>query len=289
MNAYEAVVIGGGPAGLTAALYLVRSGVKTALVEKLSPGGQVLMEEFSFDGQLDIIFCRNVVIYFDRQTQEMLFSRFCRKLAVGGYLFIGHSESLAGMHLAGDATDDALLVAAGIKRARSIVTALTDEAANVYVTLTARQLNPDIFIVARAGNASHITRLEFAGANKVVLPHLIGGVRMDRDKHYERNEPAYLALACGQGVFAPGAAQAVQSAYAAGETDEFVKPRVVADGTGAPIGRIMEGNPILRDGQNTVRGDVIKFYIHENRSEVLSGTQRRVEAIFYSPSKGEGK
>jgi len=51
----------------------------------------------------------------------------------------------------------------------------------------------------------------------------------------------------------------------------------------------MEGNPILRDGQNTVRGDVIKFYIHENRSEVLSSTQRRVEAIFYSPSKGEGK
>lgn len=82
------------------------------------------------------------------------------------------------MHLTGDATDDALLVAAGIKRARSIVTALTDEAANVYVTLTARQLNPGISIIARANNASHITRLEFAGANKVVLPHLIGGVRM---------------------------------------------------------------------------------------------------------------
>jgi len=57
------------------------------------------MEEFSFDGQLDIIFCRNVVIYFDRQTQETLFTRFCRKLSVGGYLFIGHSESLAGMNL----------------------------------------------------------------------------------------------------------------------------------------------------------------------------------------------
>jgi lipopolysaccharide export system protein LptA len=50
----------------------------------------------------------------------------------------------------------------------------------------------------------------------------------------------------------------------------------------------MEGNPILREGQNTVRGDIIKFYIHENRSEVLSGAQRRVEAIFYSP-KGEKK
>jgi K+ transport systems, NAD-binding component len=82
------------------------------------------------------------------------------------------------MHLAGDATDDGLLISAGIKRARSIVTALTDEAANVYVALTARQLNPKIFIVARANNASHITRLEFAGADKVVLPHLIGGVRM---------------------------------------------------------------------------------------------------------------
>ncbi len=45
MNTYDAVVIGGGPAGLTAALYLVRSGVRVALVEKLSPGGQVLMTE----------------------------------------------------------------------------------------------------------------------------------------------------------------------------------------------------------------------------------------------------
>lgn len=51
----------------------------------------------------------------------------------------------------------------------------------------------------------------------------------------------------------------------------------------------MEGNPILREGQNTVRGDIIKFYLHENRSEVLSGTKRRVEAIFYSPGKGEQK
>ena len=45
MKTYDAVVIGGGPAGLTAALYLVRAGVNTALVEKLSPGGQVLMTE----------------------------------------------------------------------------------------------------------------------------------------------------------------------------------------------------------------------------------------------------
>jgi 2,3-bisphosphoglycerate-independent phosphoglycerate mutase len=50
---------------------------------------------------------------------------------------------------------------------------------------------------------------------------------MDRDKHYERNEPAYLALACGQGTPAASACSAVKDAYAAGETDEFVKPRIV--------------------------------------------------------------
>jgi len=50
----------------------------------------------------------------------------------------------------------------------------------------------------------------------------------------------------------------------------------------------MEGNPILREGQNTVRGDVIKYYMKEQRSEVLSGAQRRVEAIFFSP-KGDKK
>ena len=78
----------------------------------------------------------------------------------------------------GDATDDKLLLSAGLMKARSLITALTDEAANVYVTLTARQLNPDLLIIARANEASHITRLELAGANRVVMPHHIGGVRM---------------------------------------------------------------------------------------------------------------
>ncbi|OIO01349.1 MAG: phosphoglycerate mutase (2,3-diphosphoglycerate-independent) [Desulfovibrionaceae bacterium CG1_02_65_16] len=68
---------------------------------------------------------------------------------------------------------------------------------------------------------------------------------MDRDKHYERNEPAYLALACGRGETVAGAAQGVASAYAAGETDEFIKPRVVVDGTGGPIGRVMDGDALF--------------------------------------------
>jgi len=58
-----------------------------------------LMEEFGMPEPFDIIFCRNVIIYFDRQTQERLFEKFCRQLAGGGYLFIGHSESLHNMDL----------------------------------------------------------------------------------------------------------------------------------------------------------------------------------------------
>jgi len=78
----------------------------------------------------------------------------------------------------GDATSDEVLMNAGLLHAKSLISALSSEAANVYVTLTARQLNPDINIVARAGDKSHISRLELAGANRVVLPHFIGGLRM---------------------------------------------------------------------------------------------------------------
>ncbi|MFW5730760.1 MAG: CheR family methyltransferase [Desulfonatronovibrionaceae bacterium] len=57
------------------------------------------MGEFGFREPLDVIFCRNVMIYFDRVVQEKLLQKFVAHLAPGGYLFIGHSESLAGMDL----------------------------------------------------------------------------------------------------------------------------------------------------------------------------------------------
>lgn len=56
-----------------------------------------LMEPFPFDTALDVIFCRNVMIYFDRYTQEQLVGKFYAHLAGGGYLFVGHSESLTGV------------------------------------------------------------------------------------------------------------------------------------------------------------------------------------------------
>jgi len=54
-------------------------------------------EDFGLPEKMDIIFCRNVVIYFDRQTQERLFNKFHNNLKTGGHLFIGHSETLNGL------------------------------------------------------------------------------------------------------------------------------------------------------------------------------------------------
>ena len=53
-------------------------------------------EDFGLPDKVNVIFCRNVIIYFDKQTQEKLMVKFCRFLNQGGYLFLGHSESLHG-------------------------------------------------------------------------------------------------------------------------------------------------------------------------------------------------
>jgi len=78
----------------------------------------------------------------------------------------------------GDATDDAVLKSAGIGRAGVLVTALAADPENLYVTLTARSLCPDLFIVARAYADSSVDKLLQAGANRVVNPANIGGARM---------------------------------------------------------------------------------------------------------------
>ena len=56
-----------------------------------------LLENWPMKGPFDFIFCRNVVIYFDKPTQKVLFERYADMLSVGGYLFIGHSENLHGL------------------------------------------------------------------------------------------------------------------------------------------------------------------------------------------------
>lgn len=77
-----------------------------------------------------------------------------------------------------DATVDGTLMDAGIMRAKGIVTAVGSDADNVFITLTAKGLRPDIFVLARASDEKNEIKLKRAGANRVVSPYLIGGKRM---------------------------------------------------------------------------------------------------------------
>jgi voltage-gated potassium channel len=81
-------------------------------------------------------------------------------------------------HLLGDISDDDVLRKAGIERARALVAALDTDADNVYVTLSARALRPDLVIIARARSEESAPKLRRAGADRVVNPQLIGGRRM---------------------------------------------------------------------------------------------------------------
>jgi len=82
------------------------------------------------------------------------------------------------LHMRGDATLDETLLKAGIKRAKGLISVVTSDTENVYITLTARGLNPDLYILARSGEEGSDIKLKRAGANKVVSPYIIGGSRM---------------------------------------------------------------------------------------------------------------
>jgi voltage-gated potassium channel len=78
----------------------------------------------------------------------------------------------------GDATTEATLRQAGIEHARALITTLPKDADNVFVALTARELNPNLVIIARASARSSVSKLISAGANSVVMPDEIGGSHM---------------------------------------------------------------------------------------------------------------
>ena len=86
--------------------YLLRSREKSKSLVRITPKLRSLVsfkrinfmdDDFGISEKMDIIFCRNVVIYFDKTTQQNLMRKFHQQLRPGGYLFIGHSETLNGL------------------------------------------------------------------------------------------------------------------------------------------------------------------------------------------------
>ena len=82
------------------------------------------------------------------------------------------------LYIKGDATRDDILEKAGIERASSLISALPSDANNLYVVLSARQLNKDLTIVSRASDDSSDSKLKIAGANNVIMPDKLGGDHM---------------------------------------------------------------------------------------------------------------
>lgn len=81
-------------------------------------------------------------------------------------------------YIMGDATDETTLLKAGIERAKGLIAVLGKDADNVFLVLTARQLNPDLYIMARASYRESKTKLKAAGADKVESPYEMGAENM---------------------------------------------------------------------------------------------------------------
>ena len=115
--------------------------------------GKVVCEEFASNSFPFVVIERNI------EAIEEIKER--------GYLFIE-----------GDCTGDQNLLDAGVERARGLINAIPDAAEAVYTTLTARQQNPTLFIMARADTPNCETMLRRAGANRVISPQVAAGTRM---------------------------------------------------------------------------------------------------------------
>lgn len=101
------------------------------------------------------------------------------------FVLVDKSQEITSMlvemgipHVIGDATQDDVLYEAGIQRAKGLVAALSSDAGNIMTVLTARELNPRLFIVARVVRVETESKLRRAGANRVINPYQIGGHRI---------------------------------------------------------------------------------------------------------------
>lgn len=114
-------------------------------------------------------------------------SQIARELAAEGQNFVAIDknedrvkEAIAKGYIAfvGDSTKESELHKAKIEKAKGIVASLGDDSSNLFVALTARQINPDLFIVSRANREENVSRIIRAGADKVSLPNQVGGFHM---------------------------------------------------------------------------------------------------------------
>src|SRR4051794_7773505 len=162
-------------AGVANFLYII------GLVIELVVGGFAtgIWERRRMDAQIDRLSAHHIVCGYGRVG-----SRVARDLDQAGEAFVvvdsnqdaaDRARAEGRLVVPGEMADDTVLLKAGIDRAASLVACADDDAANVYVVLSARGLRPDVLIVARASRSGAAQKLERAGANRVVSPYETAG------------------------------------------------------------------------------------------------------------------
>jgi voltage-gated potassium channel len=154
-----------------------------ALVQAITLSGiQQLLGHKHMNHQIERLRNHVIVCGFGR-IGNML----ARELKAGGAPFVilersaerlEEARALGYLCLHADASDETMLRQAGVEHARALATVLPDDAVNVFVTLSARNLNKSMLIIARGESPSTVTKLVYAGANEVVLPAHIGAERV---------------------------------------------------------------------------------------------------------------
>jgi voltage-gated potassium channel len=116
-----------------------------------------------------------------QSAQELAFHKVSIVVIENDPTHIEHLQDCKDLlYLEGDATQDEILEFAGIKRAKALIATLANDADNVFLVLTARQLNPNLTIISRASEDGSDIKLRRAGADNVIMPDKIGGRRMAR-------------------------------------------------------------------------------------------------------------
>jgi voltage-gated potassium channel len=157
-----------------------------------------VITSYLFEGGLRNIFRKFII---DREVNKMKDhvivcgygrngSKACEELRISGreFVVIENDEDIinsipddGSIHLVvGDATDDDVLRLAKIDTAEFIIITLPRDSDNVFITLTARELNPDIHVIARASDPNSEKKLRRAGAHNVILPDVLGGLHMSQ-------------------------------------------------------------------------------------------------------------
>lgn len=168
-------------------IFLIIGGVGTVFYA-LSTGAQLVLE-----GELQELFGRKRL---EKKIKEMnhhyvicgygrMGTIICRELKAKGQKFVVIEKKPEKLQdgeemllMEGDATQDAVLIEAGIEKAKGLISVLPTDAENLFVVLSARGLNPKLLIVARAVEEGSEQKLLRAGADRVISPYYIGGLRI---------------------------------------------------------------------------------------------------------------